>query len=206
MGPQTERALKTYLAKEAATGADKVSEADLAKLAETADHQPVASGYQSADLQTAMEVFLRAAEVDQDSGSAHYNRGRIYRAMGLGELAIAAQSDALERDPSDFDARIDRGHAQYQLGHYWAAFRDYRDGLGIRVLGKRYLAIRDGLTGKSNAPEAQPKPLIKRLARLQTDVPSKHAERSALFRSADGVVLSGEQGPLLQEGNIHGSY
>ena len=38
-----------------------------------------------------------------------------------------------------------RGNAHFDRGDYWRAFADHADGLGVRYLGKRYLAVRADL-------------------------------------------------------------
>ena len=98
------------------------------------------------DYHAAMSEYAKLRQLEQEGGQTYFHRGVMYRGMGLPELAIAEYDAALTFAPDDELVFYQRGSAHYQQHRYWQAYGDYANGLGFRLLGDRYFAVRDRLS------------------------------------------------------------
>jgi tetratricopeptide (TPR) repeat protein len=107
--------------------------------------------FRARDFHGAARHYDRVIALRPKDGDARFNRGLVYRRMGLAELAVRDYDAALARDQGHVQARLDRGSIHAQLGHYGAAALDYADSLSywlfddspFRRLGQELSALSD---------------------------------------------------------------
>lgn len=153
MGPRTQRALQDY--------ADRLETEDSAAQGVATDIEVMgrlARGvkqHKHGDYHSAMQEYAKVLRLDPENVSARFNRGLVYRQVGATDLAIAQFDETLERRHDHEEALYERGNAHYDKDDYWAAFGDYADGFGWRVLGYRYAALKNqiGVIKERTAPE-----------------------------------------------------
>jgi tetratricopeptide (TPR) repeat protein len=159
MGQRTRSALNKYLAQK--SGDDSSLDAQAADQAATtaAASESVLSELEGmsrqnlgqthlvkGDYHAAMSEYAILRQLEQEGEQTYFHRGVMYRGMGLPELAIAEYDAALTYAPDNEMVFYQRGSAHYQQRRYWQAYGDYANGLGLRLLGDRYFAVRDRLS------------------------------------------------------------
>ncbi len=155
MGPRTQRAIQDYTDRLEANGkpaGSVVTDIEvMGRLARGAQQ------HRHGDYHSAMQEYAKVLGLDPENVSARFNRGLVYRQMGATDLAIAEFDETLERRRDHEEALYERGNAHYDKEDYWAAFGDYADGFGWRVLGYRYAALKNqiGTIKERTGPEIE---------------------------------------------------
>jgi tetratricopeptide (TPR) repeat protein len=164
LGQRTRSALNKYLAQKSSD--DSSLDAQAADQAATAASESVLSELEGmsrqslgqthlvkGDYHAAMSEYAKLHQLEQEGGQTYFHRGVMYRGMGLPGMAIAEYNVALTFTPDHEMVFYQRGSAYYQQHRYWQAYGDYANGLGFRLLGDRYFAVRDrlGLLGDEAA-------------------------------------------------------
>jgi tetratricopeptide (TPR) repeat protein len=161
LGQKTRSALNKYQAQKSsddssqeAQAADQAgSESVLSELEGMSRQNSGQTHLVKGDYHAAMSEYAILRQLEQEGGQTYFYRGVMYRGMGLPELAIAEYDAALTLAPDHELVFYQRGSAHYQQHRYWQAYGDYANGLGFRLLGERYVAVRDrlGLLGDEAA-------------------------------------------------------
>ena len=150
MGPRTKQALEAFVDAHRLDDLESMN-LDLGTIVEVKGH--LARGdslFAKRDFHKAMEHYEHVLSLHPVNAEAHYKRGLMYRTMGASDLAVREYDAALAHDPNNLTVLVDRGHANYEQGQYWAALADYLDSLGVRVMGDRYLPLRENVVEVGN--------------------------------------------------------
>lgn len=143
LGPRTLKALEQFAADHKFAGAEGDA-VDLVTFVVIKGHLERGDRlFAKRDFHPAMLEYQRVLRLDPENAQARYRRGLMYRTMGASDLAIKEYDLVLSREADNISVLFDRGHAHYEAGKYWAALADYADSLGLRVLGERYLDLRE---------------------------------------------------------------
>ncbi len=146
LGPQTQRAVKGYIAQANGSlteviGADDPTAQALANLAAMGHLARGQSHHTKGEYHAAFRDYAKAVRLDPKNARAWFNRGLIYQDLGVPDLAIAEYDMSLEVSDSRVMAYHSRGNARFETGDYWRAFADHANGLGVRYIGDRYLVV-----------------------------------------------------------------
>jgi tetratricopeptide (TPR) repeat protein len=145
MGPRTEQAIKDYVAqKEPAVTGELMAQA-LIDLENLARLERASAHHAQGDYHSAIGEYSKIARLDPDKRGVHFNRAVIYQQIGVPDLAIREYDMTLELGHDHVMAYHGRGNAHFSKGEYWRAFADHADGFGLRLLGDRYIALKDQL-------------------------------------------------------------
>lgn len=144
MGWQTRQAVAAYAA-QTGNGADLPAAQALVELEATGRLSRAARRHAEGDYHGAVADYAKVLALDPGNVRAHFARGLIFRDLGLPGLAVSNFDAAIALRDDHVMAYHSRGNARFDRGDYWNAFADHADGLGVRYLGARYLAVRADL-------------------------------------------------------------
>ena len=145
MGPQTEQAVKDYVAQKEPVVTDDLMARALIDLEIMARLERGSAHHAQGDYHGAINEYSKIARLDPDNRGVHFSRAVIYHEIGLPDLAITEYDMTLELRHDHVMAYHGRGNAHFSKGEYWRAFSDHADGFGLRLLGDRYIALKDQL-------------------------------------------------------------
>jgi tetratricopeptide (TPR) repeat protein len=98
--------------------------------------------FRAGDFHEAARHYSQVIALRPEDGAGYFNRGLVYRRLGLPEPAVRDYDAALALDRGHSRALLDRGNAHAEMGRYRAAALDYADSLSYRLFGAspvRYL-------------------------------------------------------------------
>jgi tetratricopeptide (TPR) repeat protein/2-polyprenyl-3-methyl-5-hydroxy-6-metoxy-1,4-benzoquinol methylase len=124
------------------------------KLAQKLVERGVAAD-RSGDAAKAIELFRKAAEVDERYAPAHMNFGSALRAMGESAAAIAAGERAIGLEPEYVAAHYNLGLAHLSCSQYLEAERVFQIALRLRNrFPEAWVGLADALVGLGRNEEA----------------------------------------------------
>jgi tetratricopeptide (TPR) repeat protein len=155
MGPRTEQAIKDYVAQTEPVVTDDLMAQALIDLENLARLERASAHHAQGDYHSAIGEYSKVARLDPSNRGVHFNRAVIYQQIGVPDLAITEYDMTLELGHNHVMAYHGRGNAHFSKGEYWRAFADHADGFGLRLLGDRYIALKDRLNDAKErvAPE-----------------------------------------------------
>jgi tetratricopeptide (TPR) repeat protein len=145
MGPRTEQAIKDYVAQKEPVVTNDLTAQALIDLEIMARLERGSAHHAQGDYHSAINEYSKIARLDPDNRGVHFNRAVIYQKIGVPDLAITEYDMTIELRHDHVMAYHGRGNAHFSKGEYWRAFADHADGFGLRLLGDRYIALKDRL-------------------------------------------------------------